>query len=422
MTPAIPLRLVLGAIFPFTCAYFLSYLLRAVNAVIAPDLVAEFGLGPAELGLLTSAFLIAFSLAQLPLGILLDRYGPRRVQAATLLIAAAGSGLFAVAPNFASLAIARGMIGFGFAVGLMACFKATSLWIPAERRALANSCVMVIGAAGLLAATAPSEILAHAVGWRATFLLFTGFILLSALYIFFAVPQTHEGGGSSAFSTQFRELLGIMKLPVFWRVAPLLSLTAGAQIAIQTLWAGPWFHDVMRLSHEESARNLTWMALAFMAGILAVGVVTDGLARRGVHPLTVMVGFLVPYLAAQFIILFGPLSWALPAWLVMAAGGQAAIVAYPWLAEHVGNRLAGRSNAAINFTMFVTACIIQYVIGIIIGMFAPVGDGYSPEAYGWAFGLFLALQLLALAWYVFAPIGSLGDRPVTEESPQCPIP
>jgi hypothetical protein len=126
-----------------------------------------------------------------------------------------------------------------------------------------------------------------------------------------------------------------------------------------------------------------------------------------------MVGFLVPYLAAQFIILFGPLSLALPAWLVMAAGGQAAIVAYPWLAEHVGNRLAGRSNAAINFVMFVTACIAQYVIGIIIGMFAPVGDGYAPEAYSWAFGLFLALQLLALAWYAFAPIGSLSDRPVT---------
>jgi MFS family permease len=407
------LRLALVAIFPFASAYFLSYLLRAVNAVIAPDLVAEFRLSPAELGLLTSAYLVAFALFQLPLGILLDRYGPRRVQAAMLLIAAAGCGLFAIAPNFATLAFARGLIGLGFAGGLMASFKATSLWIPAARRALVNSCVMVIGAAGLLVATAPTEILANAIGWRAAFGLFASLIVLGALYIFLVVPQTHEGGSSPSFSTQLGELGRILKLPVFWRLAPLLSLTAGAQIAIQTLWAGPWFPDVMGLSREDSARNLTYMALAFMAGILSVGIITDRLTRRGVHPLTVMVIYLVFYLAAQTIIIFGPLSWALPAWLIVAAGGQVAIVAYPWLAEHVGNELAGRSNAAINFTMFVTAFIAQYVIGIIIGLFEPVGDGYAPEAYSWAFGLFLALQLLALAWYAFAPIGSLSDRPAT---------
>ena len=412
MTPAIPLRLALVAIFPFTCAYFLSYLLRAVNAVIAPDLVAEFALSAAELGFLTSAYLVAFSLFQLPLGILLDRYGPRRVQAAMLLIAAAGCGLFALAPNFATLAFARGLIGLGFAGGLMATFKATSLWIPAERRSLANSWVMVIGAGGLLFATAPTELLANAIGWRAGFALFAALILLGALYIHLVVPRTHEGGVAPSFSTQLGELWRILKLPVFWRVAPLLSLTAGAQIAIQTLWAGPWFRDVMGLTREEGARYLTYMALAFMVGILSVGIVTDRLTRRGIHPLDVMVAYLVFYLAGQAVIVFGPLSWALPAWLVIAAGGQVAIVAYPWLAEHVGNELAGRSNAAINFTMFVTAFIAQYVIGIVIGLFAPVGEGYAPEAYSWAFGLFLALQLLALAWYAFAPIGRLRDRPL----------
>jgi predicted MFS family arabinose efflux permease len=271
---------------------------------------------------------------------------------------------------------------------------------------------MVIGAAGLLVATAPTELLASAIGWRAAFGLFAGLIVLGAIYIFLVVPQTHEGGSSPTFSTQLGALGRILRLPLFWRVAPLLSLTAGAQIAIQTLWAGPWFHDVMGLSREASARNLSYMALAFMAGILSVGVITDRLTRRGVHPLTVMVTYLVFYLAAQAVIVFGPVSWALPAWLIVAAGGQVAIVAYPWLAEHVGNELAGRSNAAINFTMFVTAFAAQYVIGIIIGLFEPAGDGYAPEGYAWAFGLFFALQLLALAWYAFAPIGSLRDRPV----------
>ena len=80
---------------PFALGYFLSYLFRSVNAVVGPDLVAEIGLSAAELGLVTSAYLIAFALFQLPLGLLLDRFGPRRVQTALLGCAALGSLLFA---------------------------------------------------------------------------------------------------------------------------------------------------------------------------------------------------------------------------------------------------------------------------------------------------------------------------------------
>ena len=81
---------------PFALGYFLSYLFRAVNAVVGPDLVAELGLSAAELGLLTSAYLFAFALFQLPLGVLLDRFGPRRVQAACSRCAALGALLFAI--------------------------------------------------------------------------------------------------------------------------------------------------------------------------------------------------------------------------------------------------------------------------------------------------------------------------------------
>src|SRR5688500_8642263 len=100
MASGITLRIIATALTPFACGYLLSYLLRAVNAVVAPDLVADLSLTPAELGLLTSAYLLAFALFQLPLGILFDRYGPRRVQTALLILAAAGCALFALAPGF----------------------------------------------------------------------------------------------------------------------------------------------------------------------------------------------------------------------------------------------------------------------------------------------------------------------------------
>ena len=119
---------------PFALGYFLSYLFRAVNAIVAPNLVAEVGLTASELGLLTAAYLIGFAACQLPLGIALDSYGPRRVQACFLIAAASGALLFASADSAIGLAAARALIGIGFAGGLMSGFKAVVLWVPEPRR------------------------------------------------------------------------------------------------------------------------------------------------------------------------------------------------------------------------------------------------------------------------------------------------
>src|SRR3954453_4530171 len=128
MSASLSPRIFLTVLLPFAGGYFFSYLLRAINAVVAPDLVADIGLGPAELGLLTAAYLGAFCLFHLPLGVLLDRYGPHRVQTVLFGIAAAGCLAFALASNFASLFIARADIGLGFSAGLLASYKASSLW------------------------------------------------------------------------------------------------------------------------------------------------------------------------------------------------------------------------------------------------------------------------------------------------------
>src|SRR5512147_3135029 len=115
----IPWAIVLRALLPFALGYFMSYLFRAVNQVIAPDLIAEFDLSPGELGRLTSAYLLGFVLFQLPLGILLDRFGPRSVQAGLLSVSAAGATLFALASDPWSLTLARGILGLGLCGCLM---------------------------------------------------------------------------------------------------------------------------------------------------------------------------------------------------------------------------------------------------------------------------------------------------------------
>ncbi|HEX7110253.1 MAG TPA: MFS transporter, partial [Aestuariivirga sp.] len=180
-------RTIFFALFPFACGYFLSYLLRAVNAVVAPNLVQDFGVSPAELGVLTSAYLLSFSLFQLPLGVFLDRYGARRVQTVLLAIAAAGCFFFAAAPDFFSLVASRAIIGLGFSAGLMASFKASSIWVPIERRSLANASIMSAGALGIVMATEPTAFLVTQVGWRATFMIFGVIILAGAAFVFLAV-------------------------------------------------------------------------------------------------------------------------------------------------------------------------------------------------------------------------------------------
>ncbi len=395
-------RILLTALLPFAAGYFMSYLLRAVNAVVAPDLVQDLSLTPAELGLLTAAYLGAFALFQLPLGVLLDRYGPRRVQAGLLCVAALGCLAFAFAEEFLGLFAARAMIGLGFSAGLMASYKSSATWVPIERRSLANTAIMSFGALGLVVATEPTQYLVSLIGWRNAFVVFAGLILLAALFILAAAPRKDTVGEPAPLRQQFAEMLALLRTPLFWRIAPLLGLTSGVQIGVQTLWAGPWLRDVMGLSREEVGRHLLFMAAAFMVGIFTAGLIADRLGKRGIGPMQVMLGFTFLYLAAQVLIVFRVEGLMFPAWLIVAAFGQVAVLAFPWFAARIGRELAGRANASINFSMFVVAFTAQYLVGFIIGLFPASATGYSPEGYSWALGFFLIAQVLALLWYLAA--------------------
>jgi predicted MFS family arabinose efflux permease len=298
------------------------------------------------------------------------------------------------------LTLARALIGLGFAGGLMSGFKAVVLWVPAPRRALANACIMSFGALGILAATVPVELAVRAVGWRAVFVGLALITVLIAGLILLAVPERAEGR-SESLAQQIRSVVPIYRDRVFWRLAPLLALTGGTHMAIQTLWAGPWLRDVAGLDRMAVANHLMVMAVAFLIGILSSGAVADWLGRRGVDLLTVMLGFLALFLVSQLAIVLQLTALTLPMWFLFGMFGQVAVLAYPWLSSHYGAALSGRTNTAVNLLLFLAAFAVQYAIGAIIDLFPPTaGGGYSPAGYRWAFGFFLALQLLALIWYL----------------------
>ena len=405
-------RLLLTVLLPFSLCYFLSYLYRAVNAVIAPNLVSDIGLDAGELGLLTAAYLIGFAGFQIPLGVLLDRFGPRKVQALLLCVGALGALLFAWSADKWGLSFARMLIGIGSAGGLMAGFKAVSIWVPEDRRALANACIMAVGGLGILTATVPAEWTTATFGWRYMFLGIMGITFAVAIFLYLVVPE-RPASMAAAPGTPAASVLGaigtIYTDPVFWRIAPFVALTAGCHIGIQTLWAGPWLRDIAGLDRAGVAGVLGLQAVGFLIGTLMSGWVADWLGRRGVSLLVTMTGFIVLFMGVQLMILFEPVSLAPAVWFIFGMFGQAGILAYPWLARYFGTDLAGRSNGCLNTLVFAVAFLSQYAIGAIIDLWPLAADGgYQPQAYQAGFGLFLGLQAVALVWFALkVPHGTL---------------
>src|SRR5262249_28261097 len=142
---------------------------RTINAAISPALASDFGLAAEDTGLLASVYFLIFGLTQIPIGALLDRFGPRRVQGVLLVIAAGGATLFGNASSFWELLVARAMIGMGVAGSLMAGLKAIVTWFPRERVALVNGWMIMLGSFGAVTATVPTDWLLEVIGWRGLF-------------------------------------------------------------------------------------------------------------------------------------------------------------------------------------------------------------------------------------------------------------
>ena len=273
-------RFVLLVLLPFVGGYYLSYLYRSINALISEALVSEFGLSPGNLGFLTATYFLAFGVIQLPLGVWLDRFGPRRVQAVLLSIAAVGAALFASADGFLALSVGRGLIGLGVAGALMAGLKAIVLWFPPERIALANGWFIMLGALGAVTATAPAEIVLAHMGWRGVFAVLAVVTAVSALVILVVVPE-HRHGATPGTSANAPSIVTIYRDPRFWRLAPLSATCIGSAWALQGLWAAPWLTDVEELERAVVVTHLFVMALALSASALLLGIGADRLRRRG---------------------------------------------------------------------------------------------------------------------------------------------
>jgi predicted MFS family arabinose efflux permease len=388
-------RLGMRVVLVFAAAYFLSYAFRAINAVIAPALMADLQLSNADLGLLSSAYFVGFACLQLPLGVWLDKYGPRRTESALLAFAALGAAIFASSDTLAGLWLGRALIGIGVSACLMAPLKAYRVWYPVA-------------------------MLLPVIGWRGVFWVMAAMIILAATLLFLRLkpvekdmlqqqssmpaPPAAPGGYRAIFAD-----------PYFRRMALLSGVYQGGFMAIQTLWAGPWMVNVLGLSVDETSRVLFLFNLFLMLSYVGLSwwaprYVSYG-GRPGIPALRVVTYGLALSMLIQLAMLLFPYTWAWVFWLIFALVVTVTTLAQTHVSLSFPSSQAGRANSAFNLTLFIGAFGLQWGMGLLIDVF--MSQGWSQSlAIRMSWAVYLLLQLSALIFFV-----STGSRvaPFTEK-------
>ena len=390
--------------FPFALGYAISYFYRNTNAIIESDLVNELGLGPADLGLLTGAYFFSFAIFQLPLGILLDRYGPRRTEAVLLLFAALGAWIFSNADSLSGLILGRLLIGLGVSACLMAAFKAYVIWFSSGRLPMINGLQMAAGGLGALVATTPLQNVLSITDWRGVFTGLAIITVFASLFLWFILPE-HQSSADKhpAIKTQLKEMGQIFRNPVFWSIVPLTALSNGSFLAIHGLWIKPWLRDVASLGEGDATQLLFAMTLAIIVGYFSLGIFTERISQLfDIGPITVGVFGMTLFLTTQFSMAYG---WATsPLLLVVIFGflGSSCILTFAGLAQIFPKKYSGRVSTILNVQVFMGAFIIQWGIGAIIELWPTTEIGYDPASYQVAIGVLVLMQAAGLVWYLLS--------------------
>lgn len=401
-------RLIACVFLPFAAGFYLSYLFRNINAVIAGPLTSELGLDAGQFGLLTSVYFLTFAAAQLPVGILLDRYGPRRVQSGLFVVAAGGAALFALSESFLTLVASRALIGLGVAAALAAGLKAIVLWFPKERLPLANGWMIMLGALGAVTATTPAEALLASIGWRELFLFLAVGTAACALIIYLVVPDAPSA--KRAVNNEIAPgLRAVFTDRRFWRLAPLSATSIGTAWALQGLWAAAWLTDVERFDRIALVRHLLVMAVALCLGALLIGWAADRLRSRGISLRTLLGALAALFIAAQLALIFRCFSSSYVLWAMIAAFGSGTVLSFAILAEYFPKELTGRANAALNVFHMGGAFALQCLTGFVIQAWAKDHGHYPEVAYQAAFAINLLLQVIALVWFSLPRLQSLAS-------------
>jgi predicted MFS family arabinose efflux permease len=392
-------RIVITCFLPFAAGYLLSYIFRTVNAVVGPRLATELQIDIPALGVLTSAYFIGFVLLQIPAGVMLDRYGPRRVQMGLLLLAALGASIFALSSSLVMLGIGRTLIGAGVAACLMAGFKANTLFWPASRLGTANGVLLSFAGIGGAIGTLPVTWLADTVGWRGVFWVLAAAAVCVSAIVWRAVPDRRPHTAQS-LADALGGVREVLTSRAFWRVVPLSAATQAAFQAYHTLWTAPWLVDVAGFAQSAIPGAMLAILLGIIPGYLLSGLVTDLLSARGVPRARVFSLYAGAFIAIQAVLVVAPLSGlpAIATWIAYVVLGTGSMIAYVILTPLFAPDLAGRVNTAVNLVVFIAAFAMQASIGYALAALETHAGLGRASAHAATLAAILVIQAAAWIW------------------------
>ena len=350
----------------FALGYFISTLLRAINATISPELVSEFSLSSGDLGLLSGAYFLGFASVQIPLGYLLDSKGPKKIVSYFLSLTIVGIILFANAKNFQILLLSRLLIGIGVGACLMGPLTAYRVWFQDETQQRSNSWMLMVGAIGMLSSSLPVQYLLPSIGWRGVFINLAILTLICIILIALFIPKW-ENLNSNQTSAQGR-LSDIWSNDFFKSLVPMGFFNYGALFAIQTLWAGPWLTRVSGYTPEESAKGLFLLYSCLLISFLLWGYFVPRFSKNISDAIKLLKwGAPLNLLVLVVIILLGSKAGAIH-WAIYGISSIFLSLTQPAVGMAFPLNNAGKALTSFNLLLFVGAFFLQWAIGLIIDL------------------------------------------------------
>jgi len=403
---SIPLSTLRWRLF-FTLAlmYILVYFYRVSLAVVSDDISRDLALTPEQLGTLAGVLFYVYAVAQIPLGPLIDRVGPRLVISACGLLTTLGGYIFARAGGLATAMAGRVLIGIGTAAVLMAIFTIFSHWYTRQEFGKVSGLMVAAGNLGNLAGTAPLAFAVGFLGWRTSFLWIALLQGLVTVLIFLKV-QDRPDHPLEPESAEHLEKPGILaawgviaRNRSFWLLAAIAFCWYGNYLAVQGLWGGPYLMHLIGLSREGAGQMLMWTSVGFIIGSM----LTDRIARKVFHSYSrtllagqlcltgLMTGFLgwLPLLSH-----WGLAIYFLGIGLTVSTG----VMIYPIIRTMVPINMIGTGLTSLNFFVLMGSAVAQQGMGVIIAH----SGGYTAVGFRAAFSVPVAGLLLTSLLFIFA--------------------
>jgi len=385
------------AIFAVTSLnFFLSQFYRASNAVIAPQLLQDLSLDTQGLGLISASFFYAFALTQIPLSILLDRIGPRRIMTALSLFGTLGAIIFSRADSFSIGILGRILLGMGMSCNLMGTLKLLTTWFEPFRFATLAGILFSIGTVGSMAATTPLVFLVQEIGWRQGFLLIAGINFLLTIVLFLTVrdrPTADPFGTASPDAPAGHphpgpDLRLLLRKRDYWVISIGTFVSYGVFASFQTLWAGPYLMEVIGLSAIGAGNLIFFMNVGTILGGPAWGALSDKLLKTRKE-------IVITGLLSMFFIMLGlmMLSQDSALWVIVLLFFSFGLfrssgpLMYAHIKELLPIGMAGTAMTGINFFTMIGSAVFLQGMGSFMQHFYPHAS-QGPEAFNAAFLLY----------------------------------